>query len=191
MKERLLAASIMASMWLVAAQPVLAHEERVAGRYTLLVGLIGEPFFQGSRSGFEFWLTDAGRRVGGADRTLRADVIREGVTRSLGIIEREDAGHYEAAFSAPAEASYELRIVGTIEGQSIDESFQFRIAPRGGGATTAEPVRTISSAPDLVQVALGVTGAVVVVALAIGLTVLARRTSSAAASISDAEPTDE
>jgi hypothetical protein len=176
---RLLGAIVIASLWLVAAQPALAHEERAAGRYTLLVGLIGEPFLQGPRSGFEFWVTEAGRRVGGADRTLRAEVIRDGTTRSLAIVEREDAGHYEAEFSAPDEGAYALRIVGSVEGQAIDESFQFRLAPPDDAGTTGGSLVAPSSASDPGFLPLAAAGLVLILAVAGGLIFAARRAAPA------------
>jgi hypothetical protein len=178
MTRRLLAAIVIASLWLVAAQPALAHEERTAGRYTMLVGLIGEPFLQGPRFGFEFWVTEAGRRVGGVEQTLRAEVVHNGVARSLAIVEREDAGHYEAEFSAPEDGAYALRIVGTVEGQAMDESFQFQLVPPVGG-TTGGSVGAPSSASDPGFLPLAAAGAIVVLAVATGLVVAARRAAPA------------
>jgi hypothetical protein len=177
--RRWLTAIVIASMWLVAAQPALAHEERAAGRYTLLVGLIGEPFLQGPRFGFEFWVTEAGRRVDGLERTLRAEVIRDGLARTLPIVEREDAGHYEAEFKAPDDGAYALRLVGTVEGQVIDESFQFRLAPPDGAGTTGGSVVVPSSGVEPGILPLAVAGGVIVVAVAAGLFLVARRSAPA------------
>ncbi len=172
---RVLTAIALASLWLVAAQPALAHSERTVGRFTLLVGQIGEPFLQGPRYGFELWVTEAGRRVGGADRTLRAEVSRDGVIEHLAFVEREDAGHYEADYSAPAEGLYDLRIVGTVEGDPIDSSFPFWLTPPDGpvaiGGSAAGPRSPVESG----LVPLAGLGVLLVAAVATGLVIAARR----------------
>jgi hypothetical protein len=179
--SRLLLVAIVAMLWLVPAKPVLGHVERTAGSYTLVVGLIGEPFFQGSRSGFDFTISQAGRPVDGAEKTLTADVSGGGATRVLTIVAREEAGHYEADFAPATEASYQFHLGGTIEGNPIDQSFDFHLLP-GNSATGASPVEPVpagapSGALPLLPIVL--IGGLVVVGLGFALVVLGRRAASA------------
>ena len=140
---RWLLVAIVAALWLVPAQSAFGHEERTAGDYTLVVGLIGEPFFQGPRFGFDFSITQAGRPVDGAEQTLQVDVSGAGTARMLTVVPREEAGHYEAEFDPSTEASYELHLGGTIEGQPIDQTFAFHLVPSAdlvGGGSPTQPV---------------------------------------------------
>lgn len=178
---RLLLAAFVTVLWLVPAQSVLGHEERTAGGYTLVVGLIGEPFFQGSRSGFDFTISQAGRPVDGAEKTLLADVSGGGVARVLTIAVREEAGHYEAVFEPPTEASYELHLGGTIEGKPIDQTFAFHLLPSdpATGGSPVEPVPGGAPASSLPLLPIVAIGGLLVVGLGFALVVAGRRATTA------------
>lgn len=119
------AATIAASVLTMSTVlPVLAHEERTVGAYDLEVGLIDEPVYVGDRSGLEIHVTKDDKPVEGLDTTLKAQVIFGTQTRDLTLSAREDdPGWYESVFVPTAAGKYTFHLTGTIEGQTIDESF--------------------------------------------------------------------
>jgi hypothetical protein len=125
MARRTLAAAsltVIAAVALVA--PAAAHETREVGEHELVVGFIGEPVFTGQKSGLELLVTRGGDPVTGLAETLDAEVIYQGQRRELPLSPRfgED-GWYQSVFFPTAAGPYTFRIFGTIEGESVDESF--------------------------------------------------------------------
>jgi hypothetical protein len=103
---------------------VAAHEERTVAGYDLEVGFINEPVYVGDKSGLEFFVHKGDTPVEGLDTTITAEVIFQGQSRPLLISAREDdPGAYESVFIPTAAGPYTFHLTGTIEGQSIDESF--------------------------------------------------------------------
>ena len=104
--------------------PVAAHEERTVAGYDLEVGFINEPVYVGDKSGLEFFVHKGDTPVEGLDTTITAEVIFQAQSRPLPISAREgDPGAYESVFIPTAAGPYTFHLSGTIEGQSIDESF--------------------------------------------------------------------
>lgn len=122
--RRLGAAGLAGLLVGLVAAPVLAHEERDVGDYSLEVGFIAEPVYVGERSGLEFHVTKADQPVSGLDQTVKAEVIYGSATRDLPLAEREDEpGWYESVFIPTAAGKYTFHLTGTIEGTALDESF--------------------------------------------------------------------
>jgi hypothetical protein len=110
------------------AGSVLGHEERQVGPYTLVVGLIDEPVFVGQKSGLELFVGlgegEEGAPVEGLESTLQAEAIQGDVTRQLTLSPRFGApGWYQSFFFPTRAGAYTFHIIGTIEGEAIDESF--------------------------------------------------------------------
>jgi hypothetical protein len=120
-----LAATVAASILTMSSVlPVLAHEERTVGAYDLELGLIAEPVYVGDRSGLEIHVTKDDKPVEGLETTLKAQVIFGGQQRDLTLSAREDdPGWYESVFIPTAAGKYTFHLTGTIEGQTIDQSF--------------------------------------------------------------------
>lgn len=178
---RWLLVAVVAALWLVPAQSALGHEERTAGDYTLVVGLIGEPFLQGPRFGFDFSITQAGRPVDGAEQTLQAEVSGAGMSRLLTIVARDEAGRYEAEFDPSGEASYELHLGGTLEGHPIDQTFTFHLVPSAdlvGGGSPAQPVPAGAPPDGLPLLPIAAIGGLVIVGLGFALVVAGRRATT-------------
>jgi hypothetical protein len=119
-------AAIVAATLLVfsLASPVFAHEERTVAGYDVEVGMIDEPVFVGQKSGLEFFVHKGETAITGLEKTVKAQVSFGGQTRDLPINARfgED-GAYESVFIPTAAGKYTFHLTGTIEGQTIDESF--------------------------------------------------------------------
>ena len=123
-RRRLLVAAGVVVIALLTAGPVLAHEQRSVAGYDMEVGLINEPVYVGDKSGLEFHVEKDGQPVTGLETTLTAQVVFEGQSRDLPLSARDDApGWYESVFIPTAAGPYTFHISGTIEGNSIDESF--------------------------------------------------------------------
>ncbi len=106
------------------ASTVLAHEERKVGAYDVEVGFIAEPVYVGERSGLEIHVTKDDKAVEGLETTLKAQVIFGTQQRDLTLAAREeDPGWYESVFIPTAAGKYTFHLTGTIEGQTVDESF--------------------------------------------------------------------
>ena len=106
------------------ASSVLAHEERKVGAYDMEVGFIAEPVYVGERSGLEIHVTKDDKAVEGLETTLKAQVVFGTQQRDLTLAAREeDPGWYESVFIPTAAGKYTFHLTGTIEGQTVDESF--------------------------------------------------------------------
>ena len=121
---RAMAAFAVAAALSLIAAPVLAHEERDVGAYHLEVGLINEPVFVGDKSGLELLVTKDDQPVNGLEGTVKATVAYQGQTRDLRVEATPEVdGSYWGSFIPTAAGPYTFHLTGTIEGQSLDESF--------------------------------------------------------------------
>jgi hypothetical protein len=117
----LFAASVFA---LLASDVVSAHEERDVSGYTFEVGFINEPVYVGDKSGLEFFVHKGDAPVAGLEKTLKAEVMYQGQKRDLPLEAREgDPSAYQSVFVPTAAGPYTFHIFGTVDGQSVDESF--------------------------------------------------------------------
>lgn len=106
------------------ASSVFAHEGRTVGAYDVEVGFIAEPVYVGERSGLEIHVTKDDKPVEGLATTLKAQVVFGAQQRDLTLSAREeDPGWYESVFIPTAAGTYTFHLTGTIEGQTVDESF--------------------------------------------------------------------
>ena len=119
------AATVAASiLTLSTVSPAFAHEERTVGDYDLEVGFIAEPVYVGERSGLEIHVMKEDKPVEGLETTLKAQVVFGSQQRDLTLAAREeDPGWYESVFIPTAAGKYTFHLTGTIEGQTVDQSF--------------------------------------------------------------------
>lgn len=114
-----------------------AHEHRRVGAYELTVGWAEEPPYAGHRNAVQVLVRDAaGRPVDDAGDTLAVQVIY-GPARSgrLGLAPAAGRpGEYRAPLIPTRPGTYTFRLVGSIRGQRVDESFT-------SSETTFDPVR--------------------------------------------------
>lgn len=189
---RAVGVSLSVVLVLIAAAPVLAHEQRDVAGYSFVVGFISEPVFTGQKSGLEFDVTQNEQPVTGLAETLQAEVIFGDQRRELPLSPRfgED-GWYESVFFPTAAGPYTFHIFGDISGQPIDESFtssaegfdevqeatsgQFPVILPSANDLAAHADRGAAAA-DQLPIALGLGLAGVVIGLvAIGLALASRR----------------
>jgi hypothetical protein len=122
--RRLAALATASALAVLATGVASAHEVRDVAGYQLVVGFIDEPVYVGQKSGLEFFVTQNEQPVEGLEETLQAEVTKDGQTRELPVEARfGEAGAYESVFFPTSAGAYTFHIFGTIDGQSIDESF--------------------------------------------------------------------
>jgi hypothetical protein len=134
------------------ATTAMAHVNRAVGPYTFLVVLVEEPYFATNHAGFEFWVHKGDTPVSGLDRTLHAQAVGHGRTVDLQVspwnadqLYVVDRGLDGRPFDPLDGGDWSLRLTGSIEGMSIDQSFavQFPAYPRVG---TVKPNGTPAAA---------------------------------------------
>src|SRR5207245_6699403 len=74
------AVAVMVASLGIFASPAAAHERRVVGPYTFVVGWITEPSFVGQLNALDLTVTDTAstKAVEGLEKTLKADLITGG-----------------------------------------------------------------------------------------------------------------
>jgi hypothetical protein len=110
------------------ARPAAAHETRMVGPYTFIVGWVNEPAIVGQSNGLDLTVTETAgdKAVEGLDKTLKAEVITGGgaKTRSLELTADSDVpGHYTSGFVPTRLGDYTFHISGTAGTTKIDEKF--------------------------------------------------------------------
>ena len=126
----LLAAGFGVAVLLLAA-PAGAHEGKVIGRYTFVVGFGDEPAYAGAKNSVEVLVSDARGRpvtdIGGDD--LRVMVMAGGKELELPLEPYFEVGEwgipgdYRAFFVPTAPGRYSFHLHGRVDGQKIDQRF--------------------------------------------------------------------
>ncbi len=170
----------------------VAHEVREVGGLTFVVGFLDEPVYSGQKSGLELRVPRGEEPVEGLEETLQAEVSFDDRVRELPLSPVfDEAGAYRSVFVPTAAGQYTFHIVGTVNGQEIDESFtsgpdtfsevqdvaggQFPVVLPAAG-DTARDAEAGAAAAGTATLALVIGGAGLVAGLvAIGLSVARRR----------------
>jgi len=106
-----------------------AHETRMVGPYTFVVGWVGEPAVVGQSNGLDLTVTDTadGKAVEGLEKTLTAQVITGGgaKTRTLELApDGDQPGHYTSGFVPTRVGDYTFHLSGMAGTTKIDEKFE-------------------------------------------------------------------
>lgn len=113
----------------ILSTPAAAHETRMVGPYTFVVGWVTEPAIVGQSNGLDLSVTetDGDKAVEGLEKTLTAEVITGGgaKTRSLKLApDGDQPGHYTSGFVPTRVGEYTFHIGGTVGTTKIDEKFE-------------------------------------------------------------------
>ena len=113
----------------ILSTPVAAHESRVVGPYTFIVGWVNEPAIVGQSNGLDLTVTDTagGTPVEGLEKSLKAEVITGGGARTRGLELAPDSdmpGHYTSGFVPTRIGDYTFHISGTAGATKVDEKFE-------------------------------------------------------------------
>jgi len=121
-------AVVMASLGILST-PAAAHETRMVGPYTFVVGWASEPAVVAQSNGLDLTVTDvsSGKGVDGLEKSLKAEVITGGgaKTRSLELApDGDQPGHYTSGFVPTRVGDYTFHISGTAGTTKVDEKFE-------------------------------------------------------------------
>ena len=109
--------------------PAAAHETRMVGPYTFVVGWVNEPAVAGQSNGLDLTVTETegDKAVSGLEKTLVAEVITGGgaKTRRLELApDGDQPGHYTSGFVPTRVGDYTFHISGIAGTTKIDEKFE-------------------------------------------------------------------
>ena len=118
-------AAIVGFMLLSSSTPVLAHEDRPVGPYNFHVGWHVEPALVGQVNAVELTLTQDGKPVTDADKTLKVTVSTGGKTSDPLSFDAsdEEPGLYTATIIPTVEGDYKFHFTGTVGTTKVDEVF--------------------------------------------------------------------
>lgn len=119
----------------LAPATVSAHESRdlLNGKYQAVVRFLTEPTYQGQVNGLDLTITSkfeqteegANKPIEGLEKTLKAQVLKDGRTLDLALQSRFGMpGKYAAYFQPTASGQYQFRVYGEIDGERLDEHFE-------------------------------------------------------------------
>ena len=105
-----------------------AHEHRTIGGYQLAVGFLNEPPIVDEPNGLSLTVTQgqgsSAQPVEGLANSLNAEVKAQGQTMALPLQpSTAKPGQYVGNFIPTAEGTYTFHIFGTLNGQTVDETF--------------------------------------------------------------------
>jgi hypothetical protein len=130
MSERLRFLTVLGALLALSAVLIptsaLAHQKRTVGKYTFLVGFLGEPTIQGQPNGLDLTITDsAGNPVDGAEKSLKVGIAYGGgAARDLPLTAQFGLkGKYTADVIPTRAGSYSFIFSGSINGDAVNERF--------------------------------------------------------------------
>jgi hypothetical protein len=186
------AVAVVVASFGIFATPAAAHETRVVGPYTFIVGWVNEPAVAGQSNGLDLTVTETAgaNAVEGLEKTLKAEVITGGgaKTRGLDLVPDGDRpGHYTSGFVPTRVGDYTFHISGTAGTTKIDEKFESgpnRFDPVTDVVTlefpdqvpsTADLAQQLADANLKVTIAIALGGLALIVSLASWVGALRRR----------------
>jgi hypothetical protein len=120
----------------IAPETASAHERRdlLGGKYQAVVGFLTEPAYEDTINGLDLTVTSktekladgtTAKPIEGLEKTLKAQVIKDGKTLDLTVQSRFNMpGKYAAYFEPTVAGAYAFRVYGEINGEQIDERFE-------------------------------------------------------------------
>jgi hypothetical protein len=123
------AIAVIVASFGILSTPAAAHETRMVGPYTFIVGWVNEPAVVGQSNGLDLTVTETAgdKAVEGLEKTLTAEVITGGgaKTRSLELApDGDQPGHYTSGFVPTRVGDYTFHISGMTGTTKIDEKFE-------------------------------------------------------------------
>jgi hypothetical protein len=124
------AAVMFGFLFVLAASPAMAHEDRTVGGFEFKVGWGEEPAYAGLKNSVQLILADKTHKpVPDIGDTLKVDVAFGKETKSLPLEpnfevgEFGDPGDYRAWFIPTRAGRYTFHFTGNVKGQNVDETF--------------------------------------------------------------------
>jgi hypothetical protein len=125
----LLLCGALAGLSLMLPAAALAHEQRDAGKYHFVVGFLNEPAIQDQMNAIDLTITTTADKqpVQGAEKTLKAEVVVGGNAARMPVALEPRfgmPGKYAGYFMPTATGAYQFHFTGTINGDSVDQTFE-------------------------------------------------------------------
>ena len=116
---------LIVALTLVGSSPALAHEDRPVGPYNFHVGWHVEPALVGQLNAVELTLTQDGKPVADADKTLKVTISTGAATSDPFSLDASDEtpGLYTAALIPTVVGDYKFHFVGMVGTTKVDETF--------------------------------------------------------------------
>ena len=123
------AIAVVVASFGILSTPATAHETRMVGPYTFIVGWVSEPAIVGQSNGLDLTVTESAgdKAVEGLEKTLKAEVLVGGGarTRTLELApDGDQPGHYTSGFVPTRVGDYTFHISGMAGTTKIDEKFE-------------------------------------------------------------------
>jgi hypothetical protein len=138
----------VALLLLSVAGPVAAHVTKTQGAYTVKVGWADEPPASGARNHviLQAWTTDTEEGVTGLADALTVTVNHAGQSKTLTLVESDEApGNYSAPILPTEAGLYTIHVAGKLD-NATTISQDFAIEDVADGAADAFPVKNDTSA---------------------------------------------
>ena len=194
----------------LAPETASAHERRdlLGGKYQAVVGFLTEPAYEDQINGLDFTVTSKSEKLAdgttakpieGLEKTIKAQVIKDGKTLDLTVQSRFNMpGKYAAYFEPTTPGQYVFRVYGDINGEQFDERFESGPGrfndiqtplqfPAAQPAVPADLQARLDAAESAASTArtIGIIGIVVgLLGLGVGAAALMRRPAAPAARLS-------
>ena len=119
--------ALLATLALPLVAGAHASVDVAGGKYTMEVGFLNEPAYQGQPNGLFLdvrkYASGGTQPVDNLAGTLKAEVSKDGKTMPLTLVPQEGSpGVYTASFFPTATGDYTFRVFGTIDGAQVDQS---------------------------------------------------------------------
>jgi hypothetical protein len=121
--------AIVVSSFASSSNIALAHERRIVGPYTFVVGWINEPAYVNVMNSLDLTVTETtgGKAVEGLEKTLKADLTFGGSTTPLPLTLAArfgQPGKYSGFVLPTRVGEYIFHITGTVGTTNVDEKFE-------------------------------------------------------------------
>jgi hypothetical protein len=121
--------AIVVSSFASGSNLALAHERRIVGPYTLVVGWLNEPAYVSVMNSLDLTVTETtgGTAIEGLEKTLKADLTFGGSTTPLPLTLAArfgQPGKYSGFVLPTRVGEYIFHITGTIGTTNVDEKFE-------------------------------------------------------------------
>jgi hypothetical protein len=121
--------AIVVSSFASSSNIALAHERRIVGPYTFVVGWINEPAYVNVMNSLDLTVTETngGKAIEGLDKTLEADLTFGGSTTPLPLTLAArfgQPGKYSGFVLPTRVGEYIFHITGTVGTTNVDEKFE-------------------------------------------------------------------
>jgi hypothetical protein len=146
--------AIVVSSFTFTSNIALAHERRIVGPYTFVVGWINEPAYVSVMNALDLTVTETngGKPIEGLEKTLKADVAFGGSTTPLPLTLAArfgQPGKYSGFVLPTRVGEYIFHITGTVGTSNVDEKFESGPGRFGSIESTDPlqyPVKVVSNA---------------------------------------------